>query len=257
MPVQKVAFFGATGDCAGYTLANSLNAGLDCVALARTPEKLSKSMKDKGVSDETISKHLTIVAGDAKDVEATKTALQINGQVVDTIVSGIGSTSITFAWSIWMPLVLTDPTICRDCGNTLLKALKELKPAKKPLLINISTTGIQPKGKPRDVPLAYYWLYHYLLKSPHIDKEALEHDLRSNVALPENERSVSAFICPKPTLLFDGESLGMEKVKEGVEDSPAIGYTIRRKDVGLWIYERLLNRDAPSNWLNKSVTLCY
>ena len=78
MAPPKVAFFGATGDCAGYCLANALNAGYDCVALARTPAKLTKSMKDKGVNVEALDQHLTIVEGNVKDVEAVKKALQIS-----------------------------------------------------------------------------------------------------------------------------------------------------------------------------------
>ena len=52
-------------------------------------------MKDKGVSAEALDNHLTIVEGNVKDVEAVKSALQIKGKIVDTIVCGIGeSTSL-------------------------------------------------------------------------------------------------------------------------------------------------------------------
>ncbi|KAI7080755.1 hypothetical protein KC327_g10 [Hortaea werneckii] len=45
--MSTLAFFGATGDCAGYCLAQALNAGYDCRALARTPAKLTASLKNK------------------------------------------------------------------------------------------------------------------------------------------------------------------------------------------------------------------
>ena len=165
MAPSKIAFFGATGDCAGYTLANALNAGYDCIALARTPAKLTKSMKDKGVNASTLDQHLTIVEGNVKDVEAVKRALQLNGQVVDTIVCGIGGTP-ALQWSLLTPVTLTDPKICQDAGNMIVQALVQLKSATKPLLIIVSTTGIQPEGMPRDEPLLCSPLYRWMLHIP-------------------------------------------------------------------------------------------
>ena len=165
MAPSKIAFFGATGGCSGYTLANSLNAGYDCIALARTPAKLTKSLKDKGISGSTLDQHLTIVEGNVKDVEAVKSALQLNGQVVDTIVCGIGGTPC-LQWSLLRPVSLTDPTICQDAGNTIVQALVQLRPTTKPLLAIVSTTGIQPQGMPRDEPLLCSPLYRWMLHVP-------------------------------------------------------------------------------------------
>ena len=167
MPASKIAFFGATGDCSGFTLANTLNAGYDCIALARTPAKLTESMKHKGVSTSALDQRLTIIQGDVKDVEAVKRALQLNGQVVDTIVCGIGGTP-QLQWSLWTPVTLNDPHICQDAGNTILKALQDLKPATKPLLILVSTTGIPPNGMPRDEPLLCVPFYRWMLHIPHV-----------------------------------------------------------------------------------------
>ena len=169
MPASKIAFFGATGDCAGHTLANTLNAGYDCVALARTHAKLTESMKNKGVSTTALDQHLTIIQGDVKDVECVKNALQFDGQVVDTIVCGIGG-SAQLRWSLLTPVTLTDPHICQDAGNTILQALQQLKPAVKPLLIVVSTTGIPPSGMPRDEPLLCTPLYRWLLHIPHVGR---------------------------------------------------------------------------------------
>lgn len=256
MPASKIAFFGATGDCAGYTLANSLKAGYDCIALARTPVKLTKSMKDKGVRTSALDQHLTIVEGNVKDVEAVKGALQLNGQVVDTIVCGIGGTP-QLQWSLWTPVTLNDPTICQDAGNTILKALQELKPAKKPLLILVSTTGISPRGMPRDVPLLFVPLYHWMLHIPHIDKHKLEDNLAAHVALPEDERGIRAFVAVKPSLLMDGEGMGLDSVRPGVPEKPVVGYTIRRQDVGSFICERLIKQDVGQDWLNKGISITY
>ena len=256
MAPSEVAFFGATGDCAGYCLANALNAGFDCVALARMPAKLTKSMKAKGVSPEALDQHLTIVEGNVKDVEAVKNALQINGQVVDTVVSGVGSTP-KLQWNLRMPVTLNDPTICQDAGKTILQALTQLKPTKKPLLINVSTTGIQPKGKPRDVPLLFTLLYYYFLHVPHVDKQVLEEKLAEQMQLPESQRSIGSYVNVKPSLLQDGEGKGLDSVREGVDENPAIGYFIQRKDVGLFMFERLVKNGVKAEWRNKSVSVTY
>lgn len=92
---QTIAFLGATGDTAGFCLAtclNSSNPTYDCRALARTPQKLLKSLLAKGVSQQTLDQRLTIVQGDVKDVEVMKKTLTIDdsGKVVDKIVCGIG-----------------------------------------------------------------------------------------------------------------------------------------------------------------------
>ena len=256
MPFSTVAFFGATGDCAGHCLANTLKAGYDCIALARTPAKLTKSMKDKGVSTEALDQHLTIVEGNVKDVEAVKKALQLNGQVVDTVVSGIGSTP-KLQWSLIRPVTLADPTICQDAGNTILQALSQLKPVKKPLLINVSTTGIQPEGKPRDVPLLFTLLYYYFLHVPHEDKRVLEEKLTKQMQMTEAQRSIGSYVNVKPSLLMDGEGKGLDAVREGVDEDPAIGCTIQRKDVGLFMFERLVKNGVKDAWRNKSVSITY
>ena len=256
MQSSKVAFFGATGDCAGHCLAHALKAGYDCVALARTPAKLTKSMKDKGVSSEALDQHLTILEGNVKDFEAVKQALQINGQVVDTVISGIGGAPV-LQWSLFTPATLADPTICQDAGETILQALAQLKPRTKPVLINVSTTGIPPKGKPRDVPWLYAVLYPWLGHVMHEDKRIMEQRLAESMQLPETQRSLRAYVNVKPSLLMDGEGRGLQAIRQGIDEEPAIGYTIQREDVGLFIFERLIKAGVKREWVNKSVSITY
>ena len=213
-------------------------------------------MKDKGVNSEALDQHLTIVQGNAKDVSDVKRALQLNGQVVDAVVSGIGGTPV-LQWSFFQPVTLTDPTICQDAGATILAALQELKSAKKPILINVSTTGIQPSGMPRDVPIVFVPLYHWFLQVPHEDKRVLEQKLAEHVRLPEGERGIRAYMNVKPSLLMDGEGKGLEAVREGVDERPAVGYMVQRKDVGLWMFERLVKNGVKDEWTNKSVSITY
>lgn len=256
MSSSKIAFFGATGDCAGYCLVSALAAGHSCVALARNPSRLSQSLRDKGVSVSAIESHLTIVEGNVKDIRAVQQALQIDGAVVDFIVSGIGAAP-KFQWSIFQPITLDDTKVCQTAGSTILQALRVLNSAQKPVIINVMTTGIPPEGKPWDVPVLLTWMYHYIMQVPHEDKAAVQDMLIEHMRLPETQRDLGGFVNIKASLLMDGTSKGLQLVREGVEDTPAIGYTIRRADVGLWIYERLLKTNIKDEWVNKGVCITY
>jgi hypothetical protein len=256
---KTIAFFGATGDSAGYCLSYTLKAGYTCSALARTPSKLTASMKAKGVPTEVLDKNLTIIQGDVRDVGAVKRTLQSsNGKLADEIVVGIGAYP-KLQWSLWNPIGMQDPTVCQDAGATILKALSELKPkeGQKPLMINVSTTGIPPKGKPWDVPWWFSWLYRVLLHAAHADKRVLQENLAQHVQLPESEKVIKGYINTKASLLQDGEAKGVDQVREGVEDAPAVGYFIRRADVGLFIFERLIKGEPKAEYWNKGVCITY
>lgn len=255
---KTLAFFGATGDCAGHCLANSLKGGFKCTALARTPSKLTASMKTKGVDSTVLDNNLTIIQGDVRDLETVKRTLQRpDGQgICDVIVVGIGAYP-TLQWSFANPIVQQDPTICQDANTTILKALVALRSPTKPIMINVSTTGIPPKGKPWDVPWVFSWFYHVLLHNAHVDKIVREENLAEHLGLPEKDRVVGGYINVKPPLLQDGEAKGVETMRESDEDAPVIGYFMRRSDVGLWMYERCVKVDPQSQWMNKGVTICY
>lgn len=256
MSSPTLTFFGATGDCAGYCLAYTLKAGYTCTALARTPGKLTASMTTKGVSSETLASHLTIIEGNVRDVEAVKRTLQSNGRVTDYIVSGIGGTPKLQA-SLMEPVTLNDPTICQDAMATILEALKLLQPVEKPILLNVSTTGIWPEDKPRDVPLPYLPLYKWFLHVPHEDKRVLEENLTAHMRLPEGERLVQGFVHIKPSLLTGDKGYGLDKVKFGVDEAPAVGYGMAKEDVGEWMFERLIKPGVSPEWVNKSISLTF
>lgn len=256
---KTIAFFGATGGCAGHCLYLCLNAGYTCRALARTPSKLTNALKSKGVSTETFDKYLTIIPGNAKNVEDVKTALSSGpGNIVDVIISGVGGTP-HLQWSLWKPVVLDDPKTCQDAGRTVLQACHSLTTnMKKPLYVNISTTGIsRHAGCPEDVPWGYQWFYHYVLQDPHEDKKVLEQILRDEMAKGESERGISGYVNVKPTLLLDGESRGIGKIREGRDDRPVLGYVMNRKDVGVWMFERTIKEDLREEFVGRSVTLAY
>lgn len=277
-----VAFFGATGDCAGYCLAAALHDDYNCRVLVRSPAKLTESMTAKGVSQETMDRNLTVISGDIRNTDAVKKVLQVgNGRVVDKIISGIGKASqrITtqicdlhantchcenpggspkLQWSLAHPVTLNDPRICQDGGASILDALHQLQTDNKPLLVNVSTTGIKTyEGQPCDVPVAFIPFYHWFLSVPHNDKKVLEDNLAAHMQLPEDERVLEAYVNVRPSLLQDGKGKGWERVREGSEEKPAVGYFIHREDVGRWMFEKLVKSgvELKGKWKNAGVTI--
>lgn len=81
-----------------------------------------------------------------------------------------------------------------------------------------------------------------------------------------DDAPISGFVIPRPTLLVNGEAKGLDKVKAGWDThpeavnakgvkgaKPAIGYSIRRADVGTWIFEQVVK--GKGDWVNKCVSL--
>ena len=77
--------------------------------------------------------------------------------------------------------------------------------------------------------------------------------------MEEAERTgvVRAFTAVRPTLLTNGEARGVEKLRVGTEEEPAIGYTISREDVGMWMFEELMKGGGQERWKGKKVSLTY
>ncbi|KAM3414543.1 hypothetical protein BST61_g9702 [Cercospora zeina] len=259
-PNKTLAFFGATGGCAGTCLALALNAGYHSTALVRTPSKLRDILKTKDVSEATMTKYLTILQGNATDPAAVRRTIAPEtkgGQVVDMIINGVGATP-KLQWSLVKPVVIDQPTICQDVTAAILKLLRELSPSsssRKPLFINVSTTGIPSEGKPWDVPTKFTWLYHYVLQQPHEDKKRVQEMIKEDMG--SEQSGIGGYVLVKPSLLTDGQALGLGKVRVGTEDRPEIGNTIRREDVGRFMFERLVKEDVKAEWMNTSLTITY
>jgi hypothetical protein len=185
------------------------------------------------------------------------------------IISGVGAKPAANA-SILNPIAMEDPKVCEEGVDTILAALRSLRrekvitEAQRPVLVAISSTGL---SKTRDVPLAYYWLYHVLLKEPHKDKKAMESVVAKATTETGDDAPISGFVIPRATILMNGESKGLKKVRAGWEPhpdavnaeakgvKPAIGYSIRRPDVGAWIFEQVVK--GKGDWVNKCVSLTY
>ncbi|PVH71526.1 hypothetical protein DL98DRAFT_471545 [Cadophora sp. DSE1049] len=271
---STIACFGATGGCVATTLACALKSGHHCTALARTPDKLRNLLiTEYGIPLETINQYLNIHKGDVKDPAGVRTVL-VNPVdqtlLVDFIVSGVGAYP-TFQLSIRRPLPLTDPTICESAVGAMYTALADLastsqaqppivvnSTGQKPLLVLVSTAGC---GRKRGVPLPIYPQYHYLLGGPLADKKRME-----ELAFKDKGTHVRDFVIMRPLILTDGIAkgdgglrVGWEWGVEGVEErleepGPEIGYTVSRRDVGTWIFEKAV---CQGGWEGKCVYLTY
>lgn len=247
---QTIAFLGATGGCVSACLIAALKDGYTCRALVRTPSKLAASLDAQGVSKSSLA-DLEIIEGNAKDINSVKALLQTSTGIVDTIVFGVGAAP-KLRLHI-MPVTLDDPNLCRTAMATLLSALNELKAATKPRLLVISTTGIT-RG-PRDVPFLYIPLYHWLLHVPHIDKRVMEQLVWEQKDKPAAEKVIGEFAMVRPTLLMDGNGVGVGSIKYGLENSPALGWTIDRKDVGNWLFEKGIKPEDLGEFKDQAISL--
>ncbi|ORY08783.1 hypothetical protein BCR34DRAFT_616207 [Clohesyomyces aquaticus] len=267
---QTIAFFGATGGCAGTALAAALRDGYTCTALVRTPEKLRNILTNEhGISSVTLENLLTIHSGNVRDTSAVQKALVSPANpsiLVDTIVFGVGAAAKMKA-SLTQPFTIDDPNVCEFGTRTVLESLSSLaksgvsvtKDDRKPLYITVSTTGISDKK--RDVPAALYPLYHWTLKVPHEDKKKMEH-----MIMTDNGANIRDFVIVRPTLLASEPVRGPTKVRAGwewgvearvegeKEPGPQMGYQIGRTDVGEWIFREAI---AKGGWEGKAVSLTY
>ncbi|OBT49752.1 hypothetical protein VE04_10056 [Pseudogymnoascus sp. 24MN13] len=256
MEISKgIAFFGATGGCAGACLARCLEAGYTCSALVRNPQKLIDLLATHDISPETIASRLTVITGNVKDPDIVAQTILPTTSI---IVSGIGVSPV-WKEGAWFP-ILDDWTICQDGVSTILEVLRSRRTAAvKPLLVIISTTGISKFG--RDIPLPMVPLYHFMLSVPHKDKEAMELmiiDAMNNQK--DNDAIIGEYVIVRPSLLTNGpvcEGAVRADVEDGDVAKNAIGYTISRKDVGGYIFEEVVQKFTAPNGTGRIVAITY
>lgn len=238
---KTVAFFGASTGVGLSALKHTLAAGHQCIALCRSPLKLTTLF----TPDTTTN--LELVQGNAHDMAAVSRCLQtMEGKLVDSIVFTIGGKPVLSKLSV------DDPNVCGKGMSTLLESLAGLRRdgiTGRPYIIACSTTGISQFG--RDVPLAMVPLYHFMLKIPHEDKRTMEDSL---VASGEDYTIVRA------SLLVNSETkkairVGIEDPKTGLE-SKTIGYTISREDTGKWITDNLILKQE-AKYTSKIASITY
>ncbi|KAG0275575.1 hypothetical protein BGZ97_010264 [Linnemannia gamsii] len=261
-----IAFFGATGGCTNACLVHTLNAGFYATALARTPSKLTDMLLAQGLSQSVIDTQLTIVKGDIADIHAIKNVLTNNSvttgsaKLASQIISGIGGTP-QMRMSLSKPMTIDNPEICATATKNIVQSLQEIYAShpstaqNRPSITVISTTGVSDVRE--DVPFGFRTFYHVVLADPHKDKKVME-----NLVI-ENASSTGVFrgaVVIRPSLLKGDQNVksgkGWQKVKVGVEDKPAVGYTIHRADVGQWICEQIVKTGGESRFGQKVTLTC-
>ncbi|KIW16208.1 hypothetical protein PV08_06259 [Exophiala spinifera] len=266
---HTVAFFGATGGVANAILVHTLLSGHRALALVRTPSKLRDQLNAQGLEAAVIDNNLTIVQGNALDVANVKETLLASpdGAFPTYIVTGLGGTpSLTFDWCHPGHIATLDnPTICETAARTLVAALREIYTSKeaplqaiaKPALVFVSTTGIS-RGV-EDVPFAMRFFYHQALAVPHIDKKKMEDVYRGEMEKGEGEGVFRTVVGIRPTLLSGSVNYkdvkGLKSLKVGTESKPALGFNVKRADVGHWVYENVISPNATGQWDGEMVSL--
>jgi hypothetical protein len=226
---------------------------------------------EHNISSSIIDQYLKIYQGDVKNLaDVARVLVNPNDEslLVDVILSGVGSYP-TFQWSIMRPFPLRDPTICQTAVEVIYAAISNLSSAQerpitntstggKPLLVVISTAGC---GRRRGIPLSIYLPYHYLLGSPLADKIEME-----KVVITGKGKYVRDFVVMRPPFLTNGEARGEGSLRVGwewgldggdgsvKEPGPQIGYTVSRKDIGSWVFEKVIVQGA---WDGKCIYLTY
>lgn len=240
---KAILFLGATGGCGLSALRRSLEAGHICIALCRTPSKLSAKLPAE------LQNKLKLEQGNAHDVAAVARCL-VNpsnpGRVVDMVFSSIGG-----AFSL--KTGIDDAHVCEKGARALLEALALVRKngaTGSPRIIGVSSTGISDAG--RDIPLLMIPLYKGLLAIPHKDKKMLEELLAG---------SGEQWTIVRPAWLTDGPAVrnvraGMEDLTTHTFEKKEIGYTISREDVGKWMFENLV-QERDATWVHKAASLAY
>lgn len=239
---KTLLFIGATGGCGFSALRRALDAGHTCLAICRTPSKLTAKLPKTYAN-------LHITKGNAHDVSVLKQALispSNPNSLVDAVYSSIGGVFLL------SKMDNDDPTVCANAMSALLAAITELRQtfpaAAAPRVVAVSSAGLSDFQ--RDVPLVMLPVYRTMLLRPHADKRAMEKMLRDYEG---------PWTLIRPSHLTDGPEadavrIGVEDPVKGVESS-AIGFSVSREDVGKWVYENILSGDGSDAYVGKAVAI--
>ncbi|KAI0840372.1 NAD(P)-binding protein [Hypoxylon sp. FL0890] len=241
---KTITFLGASGGVGLAALSRALAAGHTCIALCRTPSKLTDRFPE--------AKHpnLIVIQGNAHDSSAVARCLVAHERPVDTIVSSIGG---VFQFSC---MTIDDPQVCQKGMAALLEAISKLRQEHalteaqwRPRIVVVSTCGISKAG--RDFPLATLPIYKFMLKVPHADKVEME-----RLLLGGTGDKGYTYTIVRPSLLND-DAQSERRIRSGIDDKPPVGYAISRDDTGRWIFENLLNPESQAEYANKVVTITW
>ncbi|KAL9582336.1 MAG: hypothetical protein Q9212_003355 [Teloschistes hypoglaucus] len=225
--------------------------------VARTPSKLQEMLKKRQLSQKLLDGKLVIIQGNAKNEEdVRKVLINEKGELVDQIASGLGGTP-KFTPNPLRP-TLDDPHVCQDSVAAITAALQKIaangQAPRMPLLSAISTTGI---SQSRDIPIAMIPLYHWMLGTAHADKKIME----DRILEAKKAGWIRDFVIIRASLLL-GEArkevrVGWEGKAPGqLGDGAAVGYTISREDVGLFVYQNVIAQSG-GDLVGKKVSITH
>lgn len=104
-----------------------------------------------------------------------------------------------------------------------------------------------------------------MLSVPHADKKKMEELVIESGSAERGVVKGRRWVLVRPSFLLNGEARGLESVRTGIEvpgektgegQDHAVGYTIRREDVGGWIFEECV-RGGGERWVGRCVSLTY
>ncbi|KAI1143721.1 NAD(P)-binding protein [Hypoxylon sp. FL0543] len=256
---RTITFLGASGGVGLAALSRALAAGHTCVALCRTPSKLTDRFPE--------DKHpnLIVMQGNAHDASAVARCLVARERPADTVVSSIGG---VFKFSC---MTIDDPQVCQKGMAALLEAIAQVRKERaltteaaqwRPRIVVVSTCGISKAG--RDFPLATLPIYKFMLRVPHEDKVEMERLLLEGAGAEAEDGKGKgtgkgygySYTIVRPSLLND-EAQPERAIRSGVDDKPPVGYAISRDDTGRWIFENLLDGESREEYANKIVTITW
>lgn len=93
-----------------------------------------------------------------------------------------------------------------------------------------------------------------LISPRHRDKRRMEAAVTSEYN--SSNSVIKGYVLVRPSLLTNGKAYGKDYIRVGTEAAPAVGYTISRDDVGLWMFENLIKGDN-SKYLGQAPSITY
>ncbi len=87
----------------------------------------------------------------------------------------------------------------------------------------------------------------------------MENVYRGEMEKGQQESVFRNIVGIRPTLLAGTvsytDAAGLEGVKVGTESKPALGYSIKRADVGHWVFENVISDKGKGKWEGEMVSL--
>ncbi|KAE8212565.1 hypothetical protein CF319_g5481 [Tilletia indica] len=271
---MKYVLLGATRGCGLQVLLQLLKSqdeqGHELFTLSRNKDALIKTLKENDYEFDTASKDPTsknklhIFVGDALKSESVQELFNTAGHDIDVIFFSLGGT-LTFHSNPFKVPDLNPPSICEKGTDILLETLSAHHQVTPPKLVVISSNGLGKDGHSK-LPFGLKTMYGWMLANPHADKEKMEKALHYNAGLPSVDFNpdgeapatgalLKNLIIVRPALLTDGPVTAKYRSGEGYIRK---AYSIRRADVGHFIYVQCLSRGADNGqWHNKSVSIAY